>query len=57
MAEEELQEELLQARAEILELQAKSRTHLSGSQFLVLVLIGPLFLAFLAWGSWSVGKL
>ncbi|ANS03246.1 hypothetical protein [uncultured Mediterranean phage uvDeep-CGR2-KM18-C74] len=46
----DLEEELLKARAEILELEAKSRTHLSGSQFLVLVLIGPLFMAFLSMG-------
>ena len=48
--ERELQEEILELRGEIIELRAKSRTSLSGSQFLVLCLIGPLFLAFIAMG-------
>ena len=41
-----LQEQLIEARAKIAELEQKTKTTLTGSQFLVIVLVGPLFLAF-----------
>ena len=52
----ELQEELLQARQEIVELKASTKTTLTGSQFLTIVLIGPLFLAFVTLGVLIVWK-
>ena len=52
----ELQEELLQARREIVELKASTKTTLTGSQFLTIVLIGPLFLAFVTLGVLIVWK-
>tara|TARA_R100001086_G_scaffold228802_1_gene148421 strand:+ start:620 stop:742 length:123 start_codon:yes stop_codon:yes gene_type:complete len=36
------QEELLEARARIVELEARTKTTLTGAQFLTIVLIGPL---------------
>jgi len=52
----ELQEELLQARQEIVELKASTKTTLTGSQFLTIVLVGPLFLAFVTLGVLIVWK-
>ena len=52
----ELQEELLQARREIVGLKASTKTTLTGSQFLTIVLIGPLFLAFVTLGVLIVWK-
>ena len=52
----ELQEELRQARQEIVELKASTKTTLTGSQFLTIVLIGPLFLAFVTLGVLIVWK-
>jgi len=52
----ELQEELLQARREIVELKASTKTTLTGSQFLTIVLVGPLFLAFVTLGVLIVWK-
>ena len=51
-----LQEDLIQARAEIAELKQKTKTTLSGAQFLVIVLVGPLFLAFVTLGVLIVWK-
>ena len=45
-----LQEQLIEARAKIAELEQKTKTTLTGSQFLVIVLVGPLFLAFVTLG-------
>ena len=39
----ELEEELLQTKSKVVDLEAKTKTTLSGGQFLVIVLIGPLF--------------
>ena len=40
--ENDLQEELLEARKRIVELEAGTKTTISGSQFLTIVLVGPL---------------
>jgi hypothetical protein len=50
------QEELEEARRRILELEARTKTTLTGSQFLTIVLIGPLFLAFVTLGVLIVWK-
>ena len=56
MATEDLQGELQEARQRIAELEAKTKTTLTGNQFLVIVLVGPLFLAFVALGVLIVWK-
>ena len=56
MAAEDLQGELQEARRRIVELEAKTKTTLPGNQFLVIVLVGPLFLAFVALGVLIVWK-
>ena len=50
------EEELLAAKARIVELEASTKTPLTGSQFLVICLVGPLFLAFVALGVLIVWK-
>ena len=52
----ELQQELSEARQEIVELKAATRTTLSGAEFLTICLVGPLFLAFVALGVLIVWK-
>ena len=42
--------ELLEAKARIAELEVASKTSLSGGQFLCIVMLGPLFLAFVVLG-------
>tara|TARA_Y100000310_G_C20045181_1_gene517989 strand:- start:19 stop:234 length:216 start_codon:yes stop_codon:yes gene_type:complete len=54
--EAELQEELLKAKQKIVELEASTKTTLTGSQFLTIVLVGPLFLAFVTLGVLIVWK-
>jgi hypothetical protein len=54
--EQSKEEELLEAKARIVELEASTKTTLSGSQFLVICLVGPLFLAFVALGVLIVWK-
>ena len=54
--EEQLQEELLEAQRKIVELEASTKTTLTGSQFLTIVLVGPLFLAFVTLGVLIVWK-
>lgn len=56
MADKDLEQELLEARATIVELEAKTKTTLTGSQFLTIVLVGPLFLAFVTLGVLIVWK-
>ena len=51
-----LQDQLIEARAKIAELEQKTKTTLTGSQFLVIVLVGPLFLAFVTLGVLIVWK-
>jgi|TARA_R110002020_G_scaffold4407_1_gene19311 hypothetical protein len=51
-----LEEQLLEAKAEIIELKASTKTTLSGGQFLTIVMLGPLFLAFVALGVIIVFK-
>lgn len=51
-----LEEELLQARSRVVDLEAKTKTTLTGGQFLTIVLIGPLFLAFVTLGVLIVWK-
>ena len=50
------QEELEEARQRIVELEARTKTTLTGSQFITIVLIGPLFLAFVTLGVLIVWK-
>ena len=52
----ELEKELLDARREIVELKASTKTTLTGSQFLTIVLVGPLFIAFVTLGVLIVWK-
>jgi small-conductance mechanosensitive channel len=56
MTTEELQEELQEANQKIVELEARTKTTLTGTQFLTIVLIGPLFLAFVTLGVLIVWK-
>ena len=56
MNEPNLEEELLEAKQKIIELEASTKTTLTGSQFLVIVLVGPLFLAFVTLGVLIVYK-
>ena len=51
-----LEEQLLEAKAEIVELRASTKTTLTGSQFLSILLVGPLFLAFFTLGVLIVWK-
>mgnify|MGYP006397551663 CR=1 FL=1 len=50
------QQELDEARKRIVELEARTKTTLTGTQFLTIVLIGPLFLAFVTLGVLIVWK-
>ena len=54
--EQELQEELTIAERKIVDLEASNKTTLTGTQFLTIVLIGPLFLAFVTLGVLIVWK-
>ena len=56
MATEDLQGELQEAQRRIVELEARTKTTLTGTQFLTIVLIGPLFLAFVTLGVLIVWK-
>ena len=56
MAGADLEKELIEARQEIVELKARTKTTLSGAEFLTIVLVGPLFLAFVALGVIIVWK-
>lgn len=46
----------MQAKAKIVELEASTKTTLTGSQFLTIVLVGPLFLAFVTLGVLIIWK-
>ena len=52
----DLENQLMDSRAKIVELEAKTKTTLTGSQFLTIVLVGPLFLAFVTLGVLIVWK-
>ncbi len=52
----DLEQELLESKARVVELEAKTKTTLTGGQFLTIVLIGPLFLAFVTLGVLIVWK-
>jgi len=54
--DEDLREDLVEARQRIAELETRTKTTLTGSQFLTIVLIGPLFLAFVTLGVLIVWK-
>jgi len=56
MATEDLQEELQEAHRRIVELETRTKTTLTGTQFLTIVLVGPLFLAFVTLGVLIVWK-
>jgi hypothetical protein len=52
----ELEEQLLKAKEEIVELRASTKTTLTGAQFLAILLVGPLFLSFCVLGVLIVWK-
>ena len=52
----ELEQNLLESERKNIELEAKTKTTLTGGQFLTIVLIGPLFLAFVTLGVLIVWK-
>ena len=52
----ELEQNLLESERKNLELEAKTKTTLTGGQFLTMVLVGPLFLAFVTLGVLIVWK-
>ena len=54
--EQSAEEELLAAKARIVELEQKTKTTLTGSQFLTICLVGPLFLAFVTLGVLIIWK-
>ena len=56
MVEENLEKELLEARIRIAELEVSSKTSISSGQFLCIVMLGPLFLAFCSLGILIVYK-
>jgi hypothetical protein len=56
MTEQSTEEELLEAQRRIVELEASTKTTLTGTQFLTIVLVGPLFLAFVTLGVLIVWK-
>ena len=56
MVDKNLEQELLESKQKIVELEAGNRTVITGSQFLVICLIGPLFLAFVTLGVLIVWK-
>ena len=56
MNEPNLEEELFDAKQKIIELEASTKTTLTGSQFLVIILVGPLFMAFVTLGVLIVYK-
>ena len=56
MSEQNIEEQLQEARQEIVELKARTKTTLTGSEFLTIVLVGPLFLAFVALGVIIIWK-
>ena len=53
---DDIQEELLEAKKTIAELELRTKTTLTGTQFLTIVLVGPLFLAFVTLGVLIVWK-
>ena len=56
MTTEDLQGELQEAHQRIVELEARTKTTLTGTQFLTIVLVGPVFLAFVTLGVLIVWK-
>ena len=56
MADKDVEQELIEAKATIVELEASTKTTLTGSQFLVIILVGPLFMAFVTLGVLIVYK-
>ncbi len=54
--EGDVRRELVEAQRRIVELEARTRTTLTGAQFLTIVLVGPLFLAFVTLGVLIVWK-
>ena len=56
MSEQTVEEELVEAKARIAELEVSSKTSLTGGQFLTIVMLGPLFLSFVVLGVLIVWK-
>ena len=53
---DDIQEELIEAKKTIAELELRTKTTLTGTQFLTIVLVGPLFLAFVTLGVLIIWK-
>ena len=56
MAAQSSEDRILELEREVIELTSRTKTTLTGSQFLTIVLIGPLFLAFVTLGVLIVWK-
>ena len=56
MAAQSSEDRILELEPEVIELTSRTKTTLTGSQFLTIVLIGPLFLAFVTLGVLIVWK-
>ncbi len=54
--QEDLEQELREAKRQIVELEASNKTTLTGGQFLTILMLGPLFLAFVTLGVVIVWK-
>ena len=54
--QDDIQEELIEAKKTIAELELRTKTTLTGTQFLTIVLVGPLFLAFVTLGVLIIWK-
>ena len=54
--QQELEKELRAAQSKIVDLEASNKTTLTGGQFLTILMLGPLFLAFVALGVIIVYK-
>ncbi len=52
----QLEKDNFELRQKVVELEAKAKTSLTGSQFLTICLVGPLFLAFVTLGVLIVWK-
>lgn len=56
MTDDYRDDEILELHKRIFELEARTKTTLTGAQFLVILLVGPLFLAFVSLGVIIVWK-
>ena len=56
ISEQSMEEQLLEARVRIAELEVSSKTSISSGQFLCIVMVGPLFISFCSLGILIVYK-